>query len=71
MILCGVLIIIDDKAKAEIQCRTCHQPLGDKAFGIAVQPSPPNSVTVEFYEHVECAEKAEKEFQEWKKAQGE
>jgi hypothetical protein len=65
----GVLIIIDERFRTETQCRTCRQPIGNKDFAIAVQPLPPNSVDVEYYEHMECKVKSEKEFQEWKDKQ--
>jgi len=69
MILAGVLIIIDAEYRTKTQCTECHQPIGDKDFCIGVQPLLPNSVNVEFVEHVECRVKAEKEFQE-RKAKG-
>lgn len=62
MIRVGIIIIIDDRFRAETLCRICRQPIGSKDFCIAVQPLPPNSVDVEYYEHTECKVKADKEF---------
>lgn len=57
----GVALIINEEFRSNERCAICNQPLGDKVFIIKCRPKA-NTVSVEC-EHVECANKAESEFE--------